>query len=455
MGVKKILVVDDEKLLRWSLQNDLGRQGYQVDTAENGAEAYSKLKADQYDVLLLDIRLPDTSGIEILKRVRQADPHLIVVIMTGHGDVETAVEAMRAGAYDYVSKPFNLKEISARLERAIEAASLNDELSSLQTLQKQQLGSDVIIGRSKAMQHVSDLIGRLAASNSVVLLLGESGTGKDLVARHIHFQSARAQHPFVDINCAALPENLLESEMMGHERGAFTDAKQSKTGLFELAHRGTLYLDEVGDMPLSVQPKLLKLIETRRFRRLGGVRDIEADVRIIAATNKDPVVLLRDGRLREDLYYRLKVVSVTLPPLRERKGDIPLLLEYFLRHLNRKRPSASTFSEEALHLIMRYDWPGNVRELRNVVERALILNDGGPIDPVYLPPEIIEGKTGKESIQLADLEIPPDGLPLENMERALINKTLARADGNICKAARMLGLTRDTLRYRIKKLNIK
>ncbi|MEW6374954.1 MAG: sigma-54 dependent transcriptional regulator [Thermodesulfobacteriota bacterium] len=455
MSKGKILIVDDEKLLRWSLQEDFRKESYHVDVAEDGTEALAKVKEGQYDLILLDIKLPDVNGIEVLQKIKQIDPKLIVMMMTAYGEIETAVEAMRTGAYDYINKPFNLSEIRTRVERALETLHLKEEVSYLKKFQREQLGVDRIIAHSKSMQDLFDLVRKLAKSDSTVLLLGESGTGKDLVARYIHFHSNRAEHPFMDINCAALPETLLESELMGHEKGAFTDAKTSKKGLFEQANGGTVFLDEIGDMPLAIQGKVLKLIETKRFKRLGGLTDIEADVRIIASTNKNIEGLMKEGKIREDLYYRLKVMPLFIPPLRERKKDIPLLAKYFLRQFSRNQTGTREgFSKETLNYFLSYDWPGNVRELKNVIERAVILNEGSEILPKHLPSEIVSMKEKKRVFDLKDLEIPEEGLPLEEVEREVIKKALAMTEGNLSKAARMLHVTRDTLRYRIKKLGI-
>jgi len=308
MSKGKILIVDDEKLIRWSLQEDFQKRGYQVEGAENGTEALARIEKEPFDLVLVDIRLPDINGIKVLQKIKQTAPHVTVVMMTGHGDIETAVEAMKSGAFDFISKPFNLSEISLRIEKSLETVHLKEQVSYFSKFQREQLGVDGIIGRSKAMRDLFDLIQKLAKSDSTVLLLGGSGTGKDLAARYLHFRSHRAGYPFMDINCAALPEPLLESELMGHEKGAFTDAKAVKRGLFEQANGGTIFLDEIGDMPLAIQSKILKLIETKRFRRLGGLKDIETDVRIIAATNKNMEALMREKKVREDLYYRLILI---------------------------------------------------------------------------------------------------------------------------------------------------
>jgi two-component system response regulator AtoC len=455
MSKGKILIVDDEKLVRWSLQEDFRKEGYEVEVAENGAEALTRIEQEEYDLVLLDIRLPDINGIEVLHKIRKMDSHLTVVMMTAYGDVETAVDTMRAGAFDFITKPFDLNEIRMRVERSLETIHLKEEVTYLRRFQREHLGVNRIIGRSGPMRDLLQTVHKVAKSGSTVLLLGESGTGKDLLAQYIHFNSDRAEHLFMDINCAALPETLLESELMGHEKGAFTDAKTSKRGLFEQANNGTIFLDEIGDMPLAIQGKVLKLIEMKRFRRLGGLKDIEADVRIIAATNKDLEALIREGKLREDLYYRLKVMAVFIPPLRERKGDIPLLASYFLRQFHRDRiGKKGDLSKETLPYLLNYDWPGNVRELRNVIDRGVILNEGGEILPQHLPPEITDKRGEKRGVQLKDLEVPEEGISLEEVEKEVIKKVLTKAEGNLSKAARMLQITRDTLRYRIKRLGI-
>lgn len=448
----RLLIVDDEKLIRWSLDEEFKAQGYEVASAETGTEALSMIEAREYDIVLLDIRLPDTSGIEVLRKVKRAGPSPAVIMITANADIETAVEAMREGAYDYVAKPYSMDEMKTRVERALEALHLKEEVSYLRRFRRDQLRPDQVVGRSKIMKSILDLAGKVAKSEATVLILGESGTGKDLLARHIHFHSPRAELPFLEINCAALPETLLESELMGHEKGAFTDAKTAKRGLFEQAGQGTIFLDEIGDMPLAIQAKVLKLIETKRFRRLGGERDIEADVRIIAATNRNLKKLICEGKMREDLYYRLSVILMALPPLRERRGDIPLLASHFLKLFNRGA-SRIGFSADAIELLTRYDWPGNVRELRNVLERALILNDGAEITPRHLPPEIAEQKVPPSSPE-APPYLPLDGLSLVDAEREMIKRALREAQGNQSKAARLLNISRDTLRYRVKSLEI-
>ena len=450
----RLLIVDDEKLIRWSLDEEFKAEGYEVDTAETGTQALSMIDAMQYDIVLLDIRLPDTSGIEVLRKVKEVGPSPAVIMITANADIETAVEAMREGAYDYVAKPYNMDEMKTRVERALEALHLKEEVSYLRRFRREQLRPDHVVGRSKIMKAILDLAGKVAKSEATVLILGESGTGKDLLARHIHFHSPRAEQPFLEINCAALPETLLESELMGHEKGAFTDAKAAKRGLFEQAGQGTIFLDEIGDMPLAIQAKVLKLIETKRFRRLGGERDIEADVRIIAATNRNLKKLICEGRMREDLYYRLSVILMALPPLRDRRGDIPLLTGHFLNLLNRGS-SKVRVSSDALELLTSYDWPGNVRELRNVLERALILNEGVEIMPWHLPPEIAEQPEAEHPQEATPLYLPPGGLSLVDAEREMIRKAFGMANGNLSKAARILNISRDTLRYRVNKLDIK
>jgi two-component system response regulator AtoC len=456
MAKGKILVVDDEKLIRWSLREEFRKQDYLVDTAQDAREALASIEGKTYDMVFLDLRLPDAYGIDLLHDIKRVDPHLCVTMMTGHGEIEIAVQAMRAGACDFITKPLDHDRIRQRMEKVLGCSRPNQEGPDFREDHKDQRGGEKIIGRSNPIQQLLGLVRKMALSDSTVLILGESGTGKDLLAHYIHSASSRAERTFVDINCAALPDTLLESELMGHEKGAFTDAKASKKGLFEQADGGTVFLDEIGDMPLSIQAKVLKLIETKRFRRLGGIKDIEVDVRIIAATNKNLAAQVIAGNLREDLYYRLKVLSVHAPPLRERKLDIPLLAEHFLGQFNRDCAARKViFAQDALDVLLGYDWPGNVRELKNVIERAVILSDGSEVLPEHLPPEIVENGRKTAGFDLNDLEIPGDGLPLELVERDVIEKVLQSTGGNISRAARILHVSRDTLRYRTRKLGIR
>jgi DNA-binding NtrC family response regulator len=457
-GRATILVVDDERLIRWSLEQQLQREGYAVHSVETGAEALQRAHTDPPDLVLLDVRLPDADGVELLGRLRAADPECLVVMMTAHGGVESAVRAMKLGAQDYVSKPFDMEELKLTIRKALETRALRREVDRFQVEAAHGSALDDLIGVSRAMTDLRTLVARIAQSDATtVLLQGESGTGKDLVARVIHFVSQRARAAFVAVNCVALPEQLLESELLGHERGAFTDARTQKKGLFEQADGGTVYLDEIGDMRLDLQGKLLRLIEEKAFRRIGGVRDIKADVRIIAATNRDLAAALEAGQFRKDLYYRLKVFPVWLSPLRERPEDVLLLARHFIQRFSRemRRPPIEMDPEVEARLL-RYRWPGNVRELRNVLERAVILASGDVLTVEHLPPELEESAAGRADgmSKSAPVSLPAEGLRLEEVERDLVRQALESTGGNQVRAARLLGISRDALRNRMKKFGL-
>jgi two-component system response regulator AtoC len=457
-GGARILVVDDERLIRWSLEQQLQRDGYAVQSAETGAEALRQVQADPPDLVLLDVRLPDTDGVDLLEKLRAVDPECLVIMMTAHGGVESAVRAMKLGAQDYVSKPFDMEELKLAIRKALETRSLRRDVDRFQMEAAHGSAMDDLIGVSQAMADLRNLIVRIAQSDATtVLLQGESGTGKDLVARVIHFVSQRARAPFLAVNCVALPEQLLESELLGHERGAFTDARALKKGLFEQADGGTVYLDEIGDMRLDLQGKLLRLIEEKVFRRIGGVRDIKVDVRIIAATNRDLVQALEVGQFRKDLYYRLKVFPVWLAPLRERPEDIlPLTRHFILRFCREMRRDPIELHPDAQARILRYAWPGNVRELRNVLERAIILAPGKEVTVEHLPPEMGEsaGARAEDTAKAASMSLPTEGLRLEEVERDLVRQALESTGGNQVRAARLLGISRDALRNRMKKFGM-
>ncbi len=390
MTSASILVVDDERLIRWSLEQHLRREGYTVQSAETCSDALQRVQADAPDLILLDVRLPDGDGVDFLERLRAADPDCQVILMTAHGGVASAVRAMKLGAQDYVSKPFDMDELTLTIRKVLDTRTLRREVARYQEEAAQGSALDDLIGVSGAMAELKALIQRIAKSNATtVLLQGESGTGKDLVARIIHYSSDRARAPFLAVNCVALPEHLLESELFGHERGAFTDARAMKKGLFEQAEGGTVYLDEIGDMRLDLQGKLLRLIEEKVFRRIGGVRDIRVDARIIAATNRELPKLTESGLFRMDLYYRLKVFPLHLPTLRERREDVLPLARHFLRRFSRDmRREMPELHPDTETRLLEYHWPGNVRELRNLLERALILASGKVILPDHLPPEL-------------------------------------------------------------------
>ncbi len=457
MATQTILVVDDEELVRWSLKERLTQEGYKVREAASVAEA-RRLFAKGQDLVLLDVRLPDGDGVALLEEFKQAEPDLPVVLMTAHGTVENAVLAMRAGAYDYVSKPFSMEEMLLVLNRALEAVHLRREVNRIRRENRKQFGVDRILGVSPAMVELRDLIRRIAASQSAtVLVRGESGVGKGLVAQAIHYESDRAAFPFTNITCTALSETLLESELFGHEKGAFTDARSAKRGLLEVADKGTVFLDEVGDMPISVQGKLLRFLEDRVFRKVGGLKDIEVDVRVVAATNKDLEKEVEKGRFREDLYYRLKVIPLEIPPLRKRPEDAVVLAEEFAAQFGREFKKPGTrISPEAMELIRKYPWPGNVRELRNAVERAVLLGSGEVIRPADLPEEIAgpaaEGRSAPPGG--GRIQLPPGGIPLEEVERDLLLQALERTDWNFTQAGKLLGLNRDQVRYRAEKFGL-
>ncbi|WP_429884308.1 sigma-54-dependent transcriptional regulator [Geoalkalibacter halelectricus] len=452
MGKHKILVVDDEHLIRWSLEQNLSKQGYEVFTAGSGEDALRLVRDESPDLMLLDIQLPGINGLEVLEKAKDLDPELIVIMITALGVLETAVKAMRMGAYDYIGKPFNLDELAITIKKALETGELKREVAHLRSEQSRRFGISNLIGTSRHMQNLQNLIRKVAQSDaSTVLIQGESGSGKELVAKAIHFESARADKPFMAINCAAVPETLLESELMGHERGAFTDAKVQKKGLFELADGGTIFLDEIGDMAMGMQAKLLRVLEERTFRRVGGSKDISVDVRIISATNKDLLEAINEKIFRNDLYYRLQVIPLFLPSLRERKDDIMPLVNHFIAHFNREfGKSVKGVSPMAEKFLLEYPWPGNIRELRNVIERAIILENEETLLLEHLPQEIV-GKAGVVSGGPLSFQIPPEGIDIEEVERELIRQSLELTDGNQSKAAKKLNLGIDAFRYRMKK----
>jgi two-component system, NtrC family, response regulator AtoC len=451
MAHERVLLVDDEKLIRWAIRSRLQEHGYVVGEAEDGRSAFTTLGQDDWDLVLLDLRLPDTTGLDVLERLRQESPEVSVVMMTAYGTVEGAVQAMKLGAFDYLTKPVNLDELLVVVERALETTKLRREVKRLRSEQREVHGTVQLIGKSPAILDVLDLVRKVSASQATTVLLeGESGTGKNVVAKAIHYGSPRADRPFVTITCSALTETLLESELFGHERGAFTDAKVQKKGLLEVADGGTAFLDEIGEMGQAMQSKLLRFLEDKTFKRVGGTRDIEVDVRIVAATNRDLQSATREGRFREDLFYRLKVIPIHLPSLRERREDIPLLVQHFLDHFNRElRKNTSRVSPQALELLENYAWPGNVRELRNFVERVMILEDKDAIEVDDLPRSMRE-----VAGRAPEPRAPVGAMTLEEMERQAIERALDRAGHNQVRAAKLLGISRDTLRYRMKKFGL-
>ena len=445
-----VLVVDDDQLIRWSLGERLKAEGYRVLEAETAAEALTKSE-DGVDLVLLDFRLPDGDGLSVLKRLKERNPETLVIMLTAMSGVDTAVEAMKQGAYHYANKPFNLDEIALLVENALETTRLRREVRALRAGQAQPYSFDRIVGQSPPVTAMKALLQKIATSPaSTVLLTGESGTGKDLAAKAIHYNSARAAKPFMNITCSALPEALLESELFGHERGAFTGADRQKRGLFEVADGGTVFLDEIGEMVPGLQSKLLRFLEEKAFKRVGGSADIRVDVRVVAATNRNLQEEVRQGRFREDLYYRLNVLPIGLPPLRDRAEDIPLLVNFYVDAYNtefKKRLRGVT--PEAMQHLQRYSWPGNVRELRNAVERAMLLAEGDTLGV-----EDFSGASGGP-VRLSDrVELPPAGVDLEELERSLLTQALERTGWNQTKAATLLGLNRDQIRYRIEKFQL-
>jgi DNA-binding NtrC family response regulator len=450
----RILVVDDEKLIRWSVGERLQRDGFEVISAESGEQALDLIAANVPDLMLLDVRLPGLDGLATLQRALSIHPDLAVLMMSAHSTVDIAVEAMKHGAVDFLVKPFPFQALDAAVQRALATTRTRRQIAALTA--ERRGGADAlaaIVGRSAAVDHVRSMTARLAASEATTVLIeGESGSGKEVVARAIHFGSARADRPFMQVNCAALPEHLLESELFGHERGAFTDAHTQKRGLFESADGGSVLLDEIGDLPAGGQAKLLRLLESKTFRRVGGVTELRADVRVIAATNVDLEERVSDGRFRADLFFRLNVVRIRVPPLREHPEDIPLLTAHFVARFNQEmKRQVRGVSTSAMDQLAAYQWPGNVRELRNVVERAFILHaSADELRPEHLPPELRGGAVPPRKEKPAP-QVPAEGLVLDDVEKRLIAEALERAAGNQSKAARLLGISRDTLRYRLKK----
>lgn len=447
-----LAVVDDDELTRTWLIEHLGAAGYTVHGAGSGREALAVMERASPALMLLDLRLPDGDGLELLSRFRELDQELVVVIVTAYGEIETAVQAVKAGAYHFLQKPPDLDDLLITIDKGLETRRLRQRVTVLSEQQSWQFADIRVVGRSAVLRSLVEAVGKVArAGRATVLLRGESGTGKDLLARVIHAQSDRRDQPFLQVNCTALPEHLVESELFGHERGAFTDARERKKGLAELADGGTLLLDEIGDMPLAAQAKLLQFLEDSRFKRVGGTTDVTVDVRVIAATNRSLESAMADGAFRSDLFYRLNVVPITIPPLREHPDDVAPLAEHFVRQLARDlKRDPPRLTPDALRVLEGYVWPGNVRELRNVLERALILEETLEIRPEHLPAELSAHVTAPDDAA-ALLTLPPEGVELTNVELGLIRQALARTDGNVTQAAKLLGLTRDTLRYRMEK----
>jgi len=451
-----ILIVDDDEVMRETLSDVLKRGEYEVYSVGSGGETLSVIRKNIMDLILLDMRLPDGDGLELLKKIKEFDTEILVIIMTAYSDIQTAVSAMKSGAYHYINKPFDLEELKLLIEKGLETKSLINEVRRLHQQQNEGNQKSQIYGTSSQIQYVKELIGMISKTNKTsVLVQGESGTGKELAANAIHYNSKRANKALMKINCSAIPDSLLESELFGYEKGAFTDAKTTKKGLFELADGGTVFLDEIGDMKPFLQSKILRVIENQSFMRLGGEREIKVDVRIIAATNKDLENLVREGLFRKDLYYRLKVMVVEMPYLRERKEDILLLSNLFIEEINREYgKNINGLTEDAKKMMVHYPWPGNVRELKNVIERAMILTDQVYITPKQLPFELQQ----KEGYPSKGLDLNPfeitEIMPLETIEKIHLFNVLKKLDGNKSKVSKILGISRATLRAKVKKYHL-
>ena len=443
----RVLVVDDERALRFLMEKELPRAGCAVACATSGEDALERLRTEEFDVVLMDLKMPGMGGLEALRRLRDLGTSAEVVVLTGHPDVATAIEAMKLGAYDYLTKPFKLAEVELVLRRAAERRRLTRENTALRQMVSQRSHPPLVLGQSGVMAAVLATVQRIAVSDANVLIEGESGTGKGLIAQAIHQQSARSQGPFLAVNCSGFQDQLLESELFGHEKGAFTGAMALKQGLFEVADRGTLFLDEVAEMSPAMQAKLLQVLDSREFRRVGGTRVLRADVRIVAATNRTMQREVSEGRFREDLYYRLNVVGILVPPLRERREDIPTLAEHFLARFQASAGPRKIFSPEALKSLVEYGWPGNVRELANIIERLVILSPGDVIGPEALPPNIRHPRP----VAPPTVSGPTS---LAEMERLHISRMLQETGGKKMQAARALGIDIKTLNKKIRDYQI-
>ena len=444
MAIEKILVADDEPLIRRLLQEILEKEGYEISLAEDGVAALEQIKKESFEMVITDIRMPGMGGIELLEMVNQISPSTLVVAITAHGSIENAVEAMKKGAYDYLTKPITPHQIKLIIQRASRHKNLLEENKYLREEINEKYHFEELIGKSSQIESIYRMIARVASSKSTILIQGETGTGKELVARAIHYRSSCRNNPFIKVNCAALPSDLLESELFGHEQGAFTGAIKKKEGRFELANKGTLLLDEISETTTAFQVKLLRVLQKEgEFERVGGTKTIKADVRVIATTNQKLEKNVREGKFREDLYYRLNVIPIFLPSLRERKEDIPLLVHHFLRKYNRQNGAKiESISSQSLALMQDYNWPGNIRELENIIERAVVMTEGKVILPEYLSLKV---SSEEEIISRSEK------MTLEEMEKRLIENTLQKMGGNRTRTAEMLGVTARTIRNKIKK----
>ena len=471
MPADKVLVVDDERLVRWSLRQKCEEWGYQVVEADAGEPGLALCQNEAPDLVLLDVRLPDISGLQVLSQLRQNGDTRPVIMITADPQLDDVKASLKLGAYDFVGKPIDFDELNVTIKNALEATRLRTEVQSLRGEVRRKTGYHEVIGTSAKMAELMAFVRKVASSEATTILIqGESGTGKDLIAKAIHYESARQEKPFVAINCSAIPETLMEAELFGHEKGAFTDAKQMKKGLFEAADGGTLFLDEIGELSPLLQAKLLRVLEDQVIRRVGGVRDMQVDVRVIAASNRDLEKAVRECHFREDLYYRLAIIAIFIPPLRERKDDILPLVEFFIDRYNRRfRKSVRGITADTRRLLLAHNWPGNVRELKNSIERAMILEDAPLLHSVYLPFAVAEAggmtaferaSSGDAGPQLANgralpkLYIPEGGTSLEDVERTLVELSMRQANNNQTHAAKLLDISRDALRYKLKKFGL-
>jgi two-component system, NtrC family, response regulator AtoC len=473
MPADKILVVDDERLVRWSLRQKCEEWGYQVIEAESGAPGLALSQSEGPDLMLLDVRMPDMTGLEVLSEMRKNGDTRPVIMITADPQLDDVKAALKLGAYDFVGKPVDFDELNITIKNALENTKLKTEVQSLRGEVRRKTGYHEVVGTSAKMNELMAFVKKVASSEATTILIqGESGTGKDLIAKAIHYESSRQEKPFVAINCSAIPETLMEAELFGHEKGAFTDAKAMKKGLFEAADGGTLFLDEIGELSPLLQAKLLRVLEDQVIRRVGGVRDMQVDVRVIAASNRDLEKAVRENQFREDLYYRLAIIAIFIPPLRERKDDILPLVDYFIDRYNKRfRKSVRGITADTKRLLVSHNWPGNVRELKNSIERAMILEDEQLLHSMYLPFAVAEagGMTAFERVssssgdggsQLANgralpkLYIPEGGTSLEDVERTMVDLAMRQANSNQTHAAKLLNISRDALRYKLKKFGL-
>jgi two-component system response regulator AtoC len=471
MPAEKIMIVDDERLVRWSLRQKCEEWGYHVIEADSGEPALKLAQHESPDLVLLDVRMPDLTGIEVLDQLKKSGDARAVIMITADPQLDDVKAALKLGAYDFVGKPVDFDELHVTIKNALEATTLRAEVRTLRGEVRRDAGYNSVVSASPKMKELMNFVRKVASSEATTILIqGESGTGKDLIAKAIHYESSRHEKPFVAINCSAIPETLMEAELFGHEKGAFTDAKQMKKGLFEAADGGTLFLDEIGELSPLLQAKLLRVLEDQVIRRVGGIRDMQVDVRVIAASNRDLEKAVRDGQFRQDLYYRLAIIAIFIPPLRDRKEDILPLVDFFIDRYNRRfKKSIRGITDETRRLIVSHNWPGNVRELKNTIERGMILEDEPFLRPVYLPFSVGEsgGRTVFERTSPADggqtlpngralprLYIPEGGTSLEEVEHHMVELAMRQANGNQTHAAKLLDISRDALRYKLKKFGL-